>query len=267
MAGLAGILSTYLFHMVASRNLTFAGYVVLLYDHLLTLGDEIELIWSRPGNPVSIIFLMNRYLTPLVLAIDIYVIIPSADKGGLARNLTVRFCRTWFLTDAYYNFVLLASIHALMVMRVNAFWGNSAKLRRWLIGAFVLYLTSTLGVLTSALHGTVVTVQPETLLIHTCWGQIVDYMWTIWIPAILLECMIFTLTAIRAWQLSHSPIARMQLPLVKTLYRDGFQYFIVIVLCSFFPLFVWVKAPMSLAAMPNDYKHYGFPDHPQYPSV
>ncbi|KAG8794383.1 hypothetical protein FRC12_024710, partial [Ceratobasidium sp. 428] len=64
--------STYVEHLVASRHLTFAGFVILLYDHLLTLGDEIELIWSRPGNIVSIIFLVNRYMTPLVLVVDVY---------------------------------------------------------------------------------------------------------------------------------------------------------------------------------------------------
>ncbi|KAG8794032.1 hypothetical protein FRC12_000744, partial [Ceratobasidium sp. 428] len=74
MAGstVISMVSTYVEHLVASRHLTFAGFVVLLYDHLLTLGDEIELIWSRPGNIVSIIFLVNRYMTPLVLVVDVY---------------------------------------------------------------------------------------------------------------------------------------------------------------------------------------------------
>ncbi|KAG8717797.1 hypothetical protein FRC08_006630 [Ceratobasidium sp. 394] len=75
--------------------------------------------------------------------------------------------------------------------------------------------------------------------------------WAVWIPAVILECFIFTITAIRAWQYSTSAVAYIQLPLVRTLYRDGFQYFIVIMLCSFFPLFVWAKAPMSLAALPK----------------
>ncbi|KAG8717796.1 hypothetical protein FRC08_006629 [Ceratobasidium sp. 394] len=106
MAGsIVSQVSTYVAHLVATRHLTFAGYVVLLYDHLLTLDDEIELIWSRPGNAVSVIFLANRYMTPLVLAVDVY------DKGGLARHLTIPYCRTWFIMEGYLNFLLLASVH------------------------------------------------------------------------------------------------------------------------------------------------------------
>ncbi|KAG8698239.1 hypothetical protein FRC09_007338 [Ceratobasidium sp. 395] len=121
MAGstVISMVSTYVEHLVASRyasHLTFAGFVVLLYDHLLTLGDEIELIWSRPGNIVSIIFLVNRYMTPLVLVVDVY---------------------------------------ALMLMRANALWGNTIRIRRALIAAFVLYLTSTFALLTAGMFQTV----------------------------------------------------------------------------------------------------------------
>ncbi|KAG9075163.1 hypothetical protein FRC06_010241, partial [Ceratobasidium sp. 370] len=162
--------STYVEHLTATRYLTFAGYVVLLYDHLLTLGDEIELVWSRPGNIVSVIFLANRYTTPLVLAVDVY------DKGGLARHLTTPYCRTWFIMEGYLNLCLLASVHgkpiillpmvilitlqiapALMLMRANALWGNSTRMRRGLVAAYILYLTSTFALLTAGLFQTVVT--------------------------------------------------------------------------------------------------------------
>ncbi|KAG8794719.1 hypothetical protein FRC12_022234 [Ceratobasidium sp. 428] len=59
-------------HVMASRHFSFAGFVVLLYDHLLTFGDEVQLVWSQPTSVVSVIFLVNRYLAPAVLAVDIY---------------------------------------------------------------------------------------------------------------------------------------------------------------------------------------------------
>lgn len=55
----------------------------MIYDHFLTLVEEVEFIWRRPKNLISWIFLGNRYMTPVVLAIDIY------DKLGGAKDLSV----------------------------------------------------------------------------------------------------------------------------------------------------------------------------------
>ncbi|KAF8596169.1 hypothetical protein BDV93DRAFT_528223 [Ceratobasidium sp. AG-I] len=235
-------LSTIVEHVTASRHLSFAGYVVLLYDHLLTFGDEVELIWPRLRNPVSIIFIMNRYLTPLILAVDVY------DKGGLSKHLDERFCQIWFILEGYLNFMLLAAVHALTAMRVNVLWGNKPKMRCALIIAYILYFSITFAILTPAMFQSVATIKPEEILLHSCWGKIVGYIWLIWIPALVLELMIFTLTAIRAWQDS---AANLQLPITRTLYRDGFQYFVVIMLCTSFPLVVWSLAPPTLAALPK----------------
>ncbi|PIL22618.1 hypothetical protein GSI_15308 [Ganoderma sinense ZZ0214-1] len=43
-----------------------ASYTVLVYDHLLTLDDEIKYIWKKKkGSPLIWLFFLNRYMTPL----------------------------------------------------------------------------------------------------------------------------------------------------------------------------------------------------------
>ncbi|KAI1790138.1 hypothetical protein LXA43DRAFT_522046 [Ganoderma leucocontextum] len=43
-----------------------ASYTVLIYDHLLTLGDEIKYIWrKKKRGPLIWLFFLNRYMTPL----------------------------------------------------------------------------------------------------------------------------------------------------------------------------------------------------------
>ncbi|KXN88470.1 hypothetical protein AN958_07135 [Leucoagaricus sp. SymC.cos] len=52
---------------------SFAAYVVLYYDYLLTLGDEIHLIWSAKQLTLNaLVFYANRYIVlfghiPLIL--------------------------------------------------------------------------------------------------------------------------------------------------------------------------------------------------------
>ncbi|KAJ7501239.1 hypothetical protein B0H11DRAFT_2225055 [Mycena galericulata] len=47
------------------RSVYLAGLVVVLYDHLLTLGSEIRHIWVRPVKRSSIWFLTVRYVAVL----------------------------------------------------------------------------------------------------------------------------------------------------------------------------------------------------------
>ena len=59
-----------------------AGFSVLIYDQFLTISEEVEFIWNRPKNLISWTFLLNRYFTPIILAIDAY------DKLGFVKSLT-----------------------------------------------------------------------------------------------------------------------------------------------------------------------------------
>ncbi|PIL27446.1 hypothetical protein GSI_10595 [Ganoderma sinense ZZ0214-1] len=65
-------LITLITHGAAVKLLTLVGFTALLYDHLVTLPDEISLIWRGKKGVVSTIFLMNRYIVPVILALDIF---------------------------------------------------------------------------------------------------------------------------------------------------------------------------------------------------
>lgn len=56
---------TSLFHssrVWALNSLPAVGFVVLLYDHVLTFVDEVKLIWAAPVSFPKYAFLFNRYL-------------------------------------------------------------------------------------------------------------------------------------------------------------------------------------------------------------
>ena len=46
-----------------------AGLAALLYDHALTIGDEIRLIWAAPRSFLKWIFLINHYLSEVGLIV------------------------------------------------------------------------------------------------------------------------------------------------------------------------------------------------------
>ncbi|KAG8731078.1 hypothetical protein FRC11_005209 [Ceratobasidium sp. 423] len=234
------VLETSLFHAHVSRCVSYAGICVLVYDHFLTFSKEVRLVWSRPTNIVSILFLVNRYTTPLILAVDIY------DKGGLTEHLDTQFCKIWLIIEGYMNFLLLAVIHLLMVIRVNALYGKPKKIAAILYSAYALYFVATFSILTPSMFQTLKSVENQFL--HVCWGKIVGYFWLTWVPALALETLVFGFTVYKARSYSRE---QMKVPVARTLYRDGIQYYVVVLLCTLFPLLVWAEAPGTLQAMPK----------------
>ncbi|KAJ8464088.1 hypothetical protein ONZ51_g9821 [Trametes cubensis] len=47
-----------------------AGFAMVLYEYIVTLGDEVDLFWKRKISSASIIFFLNRYLTILGYVLD-----------------------------------------------------------------------------------------------------------------------------------------------------------------------------------------------------
>ncbi|CAE6529331.1 unnamed protein product [Rhizoctonia solani] len=53
---------------IISQYVSISGLALLLYDHVLTLPTEVELVWPAKMSLVKGAFLVNRYLCPLALA-------------------------------------------------------------------------------------------------------------------------------------------------------------------------------------------------------
>ncbi|KAJ7258746.1 hypothetical protein B0H12DRAFT_1232192 [Mycena haematopus] len=69
--------ATFVSHNAISRSVFLAGLVIIVYDHLLTLGAEVKYVWSTKLRPSTCWFLALRYI-------------------GLVANLTVA---TWHFAD------------------------------------------------------------------------------------------------------------------------------------------------------------------------
>ncbi|KAF8899313.1 hypothetical protein BD779DRAFT_1488111 [Infundibulicybe gibba] len=50
-------------HLVGNYKFQTSNYVLYIYDHLLTLSDEVEKIWSQPFTLANLLFYINRYIT------------------------------------------------------------------------------------------------------------------------------------------------------------------------------------------------------------
>ncbi|CEL55826.1 hypothetical protein RSOLAG1IB_01838 [Rhizoctonia solani AG-1 IB] len=229
-------------HVFISRYMGVAGYALLIYDHILTFPAELELVWKADKrNTVTWLFFANRYIVPIILGIDLY------DKGGLASHLSTTFCQAWFVIEGYLNVLSFAAVHALVAMRVNAVWGRRKWVSILLWTSGILYIVGTLAIISPGIFQVLSQVAPNPVF-NVCFGTITTYFWAVWIPPIVFELIIFSLTIIKAVEHRHKNV---KTPVAYTLYRDGFLYFVIIMMCSIFPLIVWLAGPPTLVAMPK----------------
>ncbi|KAI0916218.1 hypothetical protein AcV5_003217 [Taiwanofungus camphoratus] len=192
-----------------------AGFTALIYDHILTFGDEVNYIWNNRMGLVSIIFLLNRYIVPLVLVVDIY------ESIGLAAKTTL-FCKVWTVVQSYLTIASFMSIHAIVAWRVYALHGGQTWIGRFLWIAAVVYVSSSTVIITVALVPIISHLQPE---YHECVGSIPPYLWAAWLPSVIFETLLFALTIVAMLRQEQR---RSFSTLSLLLYRDGMLYFVAV---------------------------------------
>ncbi|KAG9124781.1 hypothetical protein FRC07_010256 [Ceratobasidium sp. 392] len=208
----------------------------MVYDWFLQLSDEVQYVWKAEQSPVTILFLVNRYITFVFLAIDMY------DKGGIATHISDRFCLVWYFTEGTWYATSLGIIHALVAMRVAALWGRTRRIVIFLTLLWVTYFSATTTIVFSALVSRVHTIRFDPTF-RLCFLSIAPYLWTCWIPPLILELTLFVMSCIQALK---SRVYTTRTPLLRILIRDGTVHFLVIVCCSLFNMITWMVAPPTL---------------------
>jgi len=223
----------------ASQYMTLIGCTVLAYDFCLNFAKEIELIWKAPFSTISFIYIINRYLTPVILAVDIY------DRLGLGNPDGIEFCRIWVWVEGYLTVFIFMSMHALVAMRVYAIYGGRKWLKLVLWVGGVLYAIPTLLILGFGLYE-----GQHTIIIvpfyNVCFERLAPYLWMVWVPSLFYELLLFILTMAKAISEAQR---REYSPITSILYRDGILYFIAIAMCSMFCMFVWLVGTMEMEGL------------------
>ncbi|EJF63931.1 hypothetical protein DICSQDRAFT_134523 [Dichomitus squalens LYAD-421 SS1] len=223
-------------HAAAVKILTLVGLTSLLYDHFVTLPNEVTLIWRARKGVVSTIFLLNRYIVPAILALDIY-----ETFGNAAASIP--FCKVWTIVQSFLTISSYISIHAIVAWRVYAIYNGQRWVSRLLwIGGSLNFAVSA-GITTASLIPIISDLHP---FYHSCVGNVPNYIWSIWLPSIIFETLLFGLT-IKA--MFHEGQRRSLTSLSLLLYRDGMLYFVAVTFCSLFSLMVWALAGPDLLGL------------------
>ncbi|KZV61748.1 hypothetical protein PENSPDRAFT_284329 [Peniophora sp. CONT] len=206
--------------------------VILYYDYLLTLGDEIENYWPprRPLTWLSGLFLGTRYLTLLGF-------VPIVVTMVWGTETAVRKCGPVQLYHSFLEILLQIPVGLLCLLRVYALYSKDRRilwgltLSGLILLAIAIYFVTTLNGHAPAyfwssapLCGNSRTAD-DGIRFAACWSAV-----------LVFDFLVFLLTAVRAFRVWQSGV------IVRVVLRDGVLYFCALAASNLLNIIVLVAA-------------------------
>ncbi|KAJ7232082.1 hypothetical protein C8J57DRAFT_177151 [Mycena rebaudengoi] len=193
-----------------------AGLVILLYDHLLTFGDEVRLIWSAKSSTTKFMFLATRYLVPSLMILNAVALSGLSDV-----HLSDDVCKAWITMGIFAGSVTQAINSWLVLLRLWILWQRQ---RTFILCTLLLFIATELATIIGGWIG-VAHILPGMFFeptLHLCVFKGQFSIFFLRVPGLVFQ---FVVLAALAWKaLRHGRTS------LSSIYRDGFVYFLV---CSF----------------------------------
>ncbi|TDL23327.1 hypothetical protein BD410DRAFT_787674 [Rickenella mellea] len=216
--------------LIATNYVGVASYTFLIYDHILTFGDEVEYIWKGHKGPIIYLFFVNRYFFDLAFILNL--------NAYLNPAFTPDVCRRFVRFEGSCVLIGLGLAGLMMMFRVNALYGGQ-RIVLAMLG--VLWLTM-VGVFSWLLAGGQPVIHPAgihgcSLIFSESLGSVATLSSAL---PLIFDSAVLMLTLRRTAGLFKS---RMAGHIVRILVRDGILYYSVIFTCNLVLTIMIATAP------------------------
>jgi len=186
--------------------------VLVVYDHLITLDNEVSMIWTLKWRLPKFLFLINRYIVPPLL-------LTSAIVEGVYPLLRP-FCNFWVHWQPWTSVIAITTVELVLIVRVWALYARNKIVMGFLISLFACEMVVVL-VNTSILVKNTASVLGYEFL-PSCSTIAPSDTYSFWIPFATFEGIMMTLTLCKL--VTHRKDLN---PTLWLLARDSSIYFII----------------------------------------
>ncbi|TFK91965.1 hypothetical protein K466DRAFT_582379 [Polyporus arcularius HHB13444] len=214
-----------------------ASFTILVWDHLLTLNDEVKYIWRKRKGPLIWLFLLNRYLTPLGFIVNLF-----AYFSNLFSEST---CERFVRYEGSMTVIGINTAALMMLLRVYAMYNQQRAVVAFVAAVFALELGTNAWLLTygvavrhtPGIHEKACTMVFDTSRINTAFAAA-----SAWLP-LLYDTIVLVLTVRRTYALVRYPnVART----MRLLLKEGVFYYSIIFCITLVLTLMIVLAPAGL---------------------
>jgi len=190
---------------------------VLLYDHVLSIEDEVQYIWKARWSAPKLAFLISRYVVPFALLIFVYHI------TGISGVLSNEYCRHWFISAVLLCLVATAPLHFLTMLWLWVLWDRNRTL---VMGTLVFLVLTELGIIATSVYAIVLVTPSIAFNSHHLLCSLTHrgVFPVLFIPSLVFETIAFV--AVCANSLRRQRVRRTDI--VAHLHRDGILFILVI---------------------------------------
>lgn len=211
----------------------FVSFMILIWEHVITFADEVEFIWYGKKGIIVILFLINRYLTPLGFIINLF--------AYLSPTWTPERCERFVRYEGSMTVIGLNVAALMMLMRIIALYSG----RPLVIWGVVVVFAVELGVNAWLLSNGIAVEHDER--IHSCTMIFNDTVGSIaaasaWLP-LLYDTIVLLLTLYKTLgPVRHKNAGK----IARVLLRDGMLYWSVIFVVNLVLTLMIATAPPGL---------------------
>ncbi|KAG2367580.1 hypothetical protein BDR07DRAFT_1606022 [Suillus spraguei] len=225
---------TWLFYIYA----ILAGNSVLIYDHIVTLPQEVAFIWRRPKALSAILFLLNRYVALLSNICSLVTdFIPDSDES----------CSKYLLYRELAIIIQAMVVCIIMAIRTYALYGCSKRLLTWM----VIVMTALAIVACAGTFGQYsgdVKILQEVGCNAAISKMVAARIGLAWVALSVFDLFIFVLTMYRTYKINS--LLRLSLitgkDIIDVIFRDGAMFFGVMTLFNITNILTFYIGPVGL---------------------
>ncbi|KAI0674178.1 hypothetical protein C8Q78DRAFT_1075851 [Trametes maxima] len=219
-------------HLMAAKMFSLASCVMLFYDIAITFGDEVEKIWKQRFTGATVLWFLNRYLSPL----GYIVIIVSFHDPSWSKAT----CQRYVLYPEVLKIFTATAVGIIFILRLYSIYSKSNTV----LYGFSALLLLELGIKIWAFtDGTMLQLPPGFVgCILTGRSSPGDRIIYTWVAELVFDSVVFFATLYRTIQLYRRTLIGEALSLITVIMRDGIMYFAAIFVSNLVTVLIFVFA-------------------------
>lgn len=211
---------------------------IVIFDHLVTLDAEINLIWPSSWSFEKTLFLLNRYYSLAAVTFNTYVLFVATKTNTL--------CLHYYRWQGWTGLIACMLAEAILQTRLYALYSLDKKVLVFMLASFALSISLSayiMGSVLSNLTVTAVNLPVDGMFCHST--GIPSNFYLFWIPLLAFECLLCGLALFKGFQTLRNRKSSLRSGrwLVTILIRDSVVYFFAICATYLTTLLIWIFAP------------------------
>ncbi|CDO77540.1 hypothetical protein BN946_scf184912.g39 [Trametes cinnabarina] len=223
-------------HLTAAKMFSLASCVMLFYDIAITFGDEVEKIWKQRFTGATVLWFLNRYLSPL----GYIVIIVSFNDPSWSKAA----CQRYVLYPEVLKIFTATAVGLIFILRLYSIYSK----RNIILYGFGGLLIAELAVKIWAFTDGVMLQLPPGFVgcILTGRSSPGDRIIYTWVAELVFDSAVFFATLYRTITLYRRTLIGEALSLITVIMRDGIMYFAAIFVSNLVTVLIFIFAPPDL---------------------